>query len=76
MEMRIIKLGDGTEWACNKEGEGIFSRLSDGSWAQHRGTSQTIKFRVPRALSRYVHKNHRGANGEPLARMVGSRGWA
>lgn len=72
---RTITLADGTEYACNREGQGLFLRRSDGSWSQSRGTSQTPTFRTPAALSRYVHTNCRTASGEPLPRMVQKSGW-
>lgn len=29
---------DGTEWAVNRDHEGLFSRRADGTWQQHVGT--------------------------------------
>lgn len=43
------------EWACNDEGEGIFTRHADG-WKQHLGTGQTPIFRTPAQLRRYIRK--------------------
>jgi hypothetical protein len=73
--MRIIDLGSGGEWACNQNGEGVFSRRSDGTWQQHTGTGQTPAFAAPQTFSRYVHSHYRNADGERLGRMVSSRGW-
>lgn len=73
--MKTIGLKDGSEWACNREGEGIFSRRKDGTWQQHTGTGQTPVFRTPQQLSRYVHERYRDRDGERLARMVSNSGW-
>jgi hypothetical protein len=75
IQFRSIVLADGQEWACNRGGEGIFSRRSDGTWQQHTGTSQTPRFRSALALSRYVHAHYRDNMGDPLPRMTGSHGW-
>jgi len=72
---RSILLADGQEWACNREGEGIFSRRSDGTWVQHTGTSQTPRFRSARSLSRYVHEHYRDNMGGALPRMTKALGW-
>jgi hypothetical protein len=72
---RSILLTDGQEWACNREGRGIFYRLSGGTWQQHTGTSQTPRFRSARSLSRYVHENYRDNMGEALPRMTKALGW-
>lgn len=75
MAMRIIELADGSEWACNGEGRGIFSRRRDGTWQQHVGTCQAPTFSTPQALSRYVHSHFGGSDGERLPRMRENRGW-
>lgn len=54
---RTIEMTDGSEWACNRLGEGVFSRRADGTWQQHTGTGQTPTFRTATAFSRYVRKN-------------------
>lgn len=74
--MRIIELTDGSEWACNGEGEGVFSRDRDGSWRQHTGTGQAGPFASAQVFSRHVHANYSSNMGERLPRMRGSRGWA
>lgn len=74
MSYRTIKLADGSEWACNRLGEGVFSRLHDGTWQQHTGTSQTPTFRTAAALSRYVRKNHRSRTGDDLPGMMRGSG--
>jgi len=73
--MRIIELTDGSEWACNGEGEGVFSRRSDGSWQQHAGTSQTPRFTTAQKFSRHIHATYRTGEGGMLPRMQASRGW-
>ena len=73
--MRIIVLEDGEEWACNREGEGVFRRRRDGTWAQQRGTGQTPVFKTARQFSRYVHKHFRDGVGEPLPPMSRGRKW-
>ena len=75
--MRIIRLSDGSEWACNREGEGLFSRRQDGTWQQHEGTGQTGRpFQTPQQFSRYVHARYRdGHLAKRLPRMVGHAGW-
>ena len=74
---RTIELTDGSEWACNRLGEGVFSRKGDGTWQQHTGTEQTPTFRTPAALSRYVRTNYRAGNGDDLPGMKrgSARGW-
>lgn len=72
---KLIELADGSEWACNRERQGVFSRRADGSWQQHTGTGQTPRFRDARHLSRWVHERFRDNMGERQPRMVGSRGW-
>lgn len=71
-----LGLTDGTEWACNGEGEGVFSRAKDGSWRQHTGTGQAGPFRTAAAFSRHVHATYRSNDGERLPRMRSSRGWS
>ena len=71
--MKSITLSDGTEYACNKEGQGVFLRRYDGTWAQQTGTGQTPTFTSPdqfrrRLAGRYVAVGKR-------TRMVDSFGW-
>jgi hypothetical protein len=73
--MRIIELASGGEWSCNQDGQGVFSRRTDGTWAQHTGTGQTPTFATPQQLSRYIHRHYRDRDGESLGRMVGHRSW-
>jgi hypothetical protein len=75
--MKTIELTDGSEWACNREGEGIFSRRADGTWQQHTGTSQAGPFRSPAALSQRVRRDYLRSNGEALPgmRRGSARGW-
>lgn len=75
--MRIIELTDGTEWACNRDGEGVFSRKADGSWQQHTGTGQAGPFGTARAFSAHVHANYGDWDGAPLPAMKrgSARGW-
>lgn len=72
-----IELTDGSEWACNREREGIFSRRPDGTWQQHTGTGQTPRFRDASHMSRYLHQAFRSRTGEPLPpmRRGSARGW-
>lgn len=72
--MRTITLKDGQEWACNQEGEGVFSRRADGTWKQRTGTGQTPHFQTAQKFSRYIHANYE-PNGERLPRMVNSAWW-
>lgn len=72
---KTIQLQDGSEWACNRNGEGIFLRRPWGTWVQQTGTGQTPRFKTAQALSRYVHANYRNHMGERLGRMIGSQGW-
>lgn len=75
MSYKTITLKDGSEFACNKESEGLFTRKKDGTWQQLQGTSQTPRFRDAQHLSRYVHEAYREQNGERLARMTANSGW-
>lgn len=76
MSYRVIVLKDGTEFACNKYGEGVFSRRQAGrDWQQCTGTGQTPVFKTRQAFSKYVHKNYADKSGRPLARMTSSYGW-
>ena len=72
---KTITLKDGSEWACNRDGEGVFSRRPDGTWQQHAGTSQTPRFATAQALSRYVHATFRDGEGGKLPRMTASANW-
>lgn len=71
---RVIVLSDGQEWACNKEGEGVFKRRN-GNWHQYTGTGQTPTFKTPQTFSRYIHARYRNGDGEKLPRMKSHRGW-
>ena len=73
--MKSIILADDSEWACNSDGEGIYRRISDGTWTQLTGTSQAGPFGTAQEFSRYVHANYRNHEGEKLPRMTKSRGW-
>lgn len=73
--MKSITLANGHEWACNKEGYGLFDRRNDGTWAQHTGTCQTPHFRTAQQFSRWLHKRYRDSMGESLPRMIESLGW-
>ena len=42
-------------FAANNEGEGVFE-LIRGAYMQHRGTSQTPKFRTTQQFNRFVRK--------------------
>ena len=72
---KTITLKDGSEWACNAEREGVFSRRPDGTWQRQLGTEQTPRFASAQALSRYVHARFRASDGETLPRMTGAAGW-
>jgi hypothetical protein len=72
---KVITLQDRSEWACNKEGEGVFTRQQDGTWLQHRGTGQTPLFKTAQQLSRYIRSKFTGYDMEPLPKMVKSSGW-
>lgn len=71
--MRIIELADGSEWACNKYFEGVFSRRKDGTWFQHIGTCDTPRFKSRNHLSRYIRKTL--SHSEPLPRMKCDQSW-
>lgn len=77
MSYRTIELKDGSEYACNSEGQGLFKRKPDGIWQQLYGTGQTPTFETIEAFTRWLRKNFRKPNGEPLAhRKPGcSYGW-
>ena len=72
---KTITLKDGSEYACNRMGEGLFTRRKDGTWQQLSGTWQTPRFRDAQHLSRYVHARMRDEMGEKLPRMTGHSGW-
>lgn len=72
---KFITLKSGEVFACNRDGEGVFQKRFDGTWIQHRGTSQTPVFTTPAAFSRYLHANVRDSQGEKLSRMSNSYGW-
>jgi hypothetical protein len=74
---RTIELTNGDEWACNRLGEGVFSRRSDGTWQQHTGTGQTPTFRTAAQFSRYVRAHYRAGNGDDLPgmRRRSARNW-
>lgn len=57
------------------EGNGLFSRRSDGTWQQHVGTGDTPTFTSPQSFSRWLHKRYRERDGAALARMVNARNW-
>ena len=67
--MRIIVLGDGSEWACNRDGEGVFYRRPDGSWQQRAGSGQAGPFATARAFSAHVHATYGDRDGAPLPAM-------
>jgi hypothetical protein len=75
---RTISLGDGSEWACNREGEGVFSRGRDGTWRQHAGTGQAGPFRSAADLSRHVRARYLTECGERRPGMVrgSAHGWS
>jgi hypothetical protein len=72
MNFNRIYLKDGSEWACNKEFEGVFKRKSDGTFQQLRGTSQTPRFKDKYHFSRYIHKNFETEDFERLPKMIDS----
>ncbi len=71
---RTIELEDGSEWACNREGEGCFFRKADGTWKQYAGTGQVGPFRTAASFSRHVREHYRDENGDQLPRMVRGSG--
>ncbi len=75
--MRAIVMGDGSEWACNGDGEGAFSRKADGTWRQHRGTGQAGPFRTAREFAHFVRSACTGRDGAPLPpmRRGSATGW-
>lgn len=73
--MKTITLKGGEQWACNGNGEGVFSRKADGTWQQYTGTGQTPTFTHAQQFSRYVHANYRDRDGNPLPRMTAGAGW-
>lgn len=78
--LRVIELADGDQWACNRDGEGVWHLSRSGFWGQCMGTGQAPgprkqAFRTPRALSRFVREHFRTADGGTLPRMVDSWDW-
>jgi hypothetical protein len=63
--------GTTEEWACNKEGEGAFSRREDGTWQQHAGTGQAGPFRTPAQLRAFIRAQY-GVRG---CRIIETIGW-
>lgn len=49
-----VTLSDNTEYACNREGQGVFLRRYDGTWAQLVGTGQTPTFTSPQQFRRWL----------------------
>lgn len=69
---QAIELNDGTTYACNKEGQGVFLRRYDGTWGQLRGTGQTPTFKSPQQFRRWLGRNFNTVGG---ARTVNTSGW-
>lgn len=59
------------EWACNHDGEGVFSRRTDGTWAQHEGTCDTPQFRTAVQFRAYLRRQGYVKG----ARTVHTSGW-
>jgi hypothetical protein len=70
---KTIELSDGSEYACNKEREGVFERRNDGTWQQLTGTGQTPRFQSAAHFRRWLSNRYIQV-GEGL-RMVGSSNW-
>lgn len=70
---QTIELNDGTEYACNRDGEGVFLRRHDGTWAQLTGTGQTPVFQSARHFRLWLGDRYI-AVGEGC-RMVSHSGW-
>jgi hypothetical protein len=41
----------------NREGQGVFTRMSDGTLVQHAGTGQTPTFKSSKQLAAYLHRH-------------------
>ena len=70
--MRRLEMSDGTVWATNAAGRGVFyRRIHIGAYHQLAGTGQTPIFHTPQQFRRYLRERH-GLTG---VRVVDTWGW-
>lgn len=69
---QAVELNDGSVYACNNEGQGVFLHRYDGTWGQLRGTGQTPTFTSPKQFRRWLGREF---NTIGRARTVNTSGW-